>query len=115
MEVLGEVLGVQEFKDVRKITQDFLDTATAGKDFYELKLPFDGFVAFYITMVLIQMCGTDTVTSWDNVVVRPEFLNIYNKIKCIIDLFTDKFGLPRVDMNKLVFSYTKTKDSNEEF
>ena len=105
IETAGEILKNDSYKNIEKILSE--NSTKEGEDlFKERNAPFSVFIVFYISLLLSDIYGPETVSQWDNITERKECRDLYkNYIKEFTDRFTSKYGLEKVDIEDVKFLF----------
>ena len=105
IETAGEILKNDSYKNIEKILSE--NSTKEGEDsFKERNAPFSVFIVFYISLLLSDIYGPETVSQWGNITERKECRNLYkNYIKEFTDRFTSKYGLEKVDIEDVKFLF----------
>jgi uncharacterized membrane protein len=110
METVGEIIKtIPSYKNVEKIIER--KVGNNEEQLIDVNAPFGVFVVLYISLLLADIHGAEVVASWENVTERKECRAIYNNyLKEITDNFTRKYGLEKVDLDRIKFIFKVVND-----
>lgn len=109
IETVGEIQKNSSYKNVESILKKRLNNNE--NSLIDHGAPFGVFVVLYISFLLADIHGPEVVATWEDVADREECRAIYdNYLKEVTDNFTRKYGLEKVDLNKIKFVFRLVSD-----